>query len=203
MGPPLYFSHPACLEHETTAVHPEQPMRLTAIERSLAEREWLGYEAREAPAASREALVAVHSAEYVDSVRSISDRGGGAFDEETVLSPGSYRAAAHAAGAACAMVEALLAGGGTRVGFCATRPPGHHARTDTTSGFCLFNNVAVASRHALDSLDARRVFIFDWDVHHGSSCPARAPASRTGSSPSRSCGSCSVPGSARRNGWST
>jgi acetoin utilization deacetylase AcuC-like enzyme len=56
MGPPLYFSHPACLEHETTAVHPEQPMRITAIERSLAEREWLGYEAREAPAASREAL---------------------------------------------------------------------------------------------------------------------------------------------------
>jgi acetoin utilization deacetylase AcuC-like enzyme len=65
------------------------------------------------------------------------------------------------------MVEALLANGGPRVGFCATRPPGHHARTDTTSGFCLFNNIAVASRHALDSLGARRVFIFDWDVHHG------------------------------------
>ena len=53
------------------------------------------------------------------------------------------------------------------MGFCATRPPGHHARTDTTSGFCLFNHVAVAIRHALDSLGARRVFIFDWDLHHG------------------------------------
>jgi acetoin utilization deacetylase AcuC-like enzyme len=167
MGPPLYFSHPACLEHETTAGHPERPARITAIERSLAARGWLGYEAREAPAASRDALVAVHTAEYVDAVRSMSDRGGGAFDDETVLSPGSYRAATHAAGAACAMVEALLGGEVARVGFCAIRPPGHHARTDTTSGFCLFNNVAVASRHALDSLGAQRVFIFDWDVHHG------------------------------------
>jgi hypothetical protein len=64
------------------------------------------------------------------------------------------------------MVDALLAGE-ARAGFCGTRPPGHHARSDTTSGFCLFNNAAVAAQHALDALGARRVFIFDWDVHHG------------------------------------
>jgi acetoin utilization deacetylase AcuC-like enzyme len=167
MGSPLYFSHPACLEHETPAGHPERPARISAIESSLAERGWLGYEVREAPPASHEMLVAVHSAEYVDAVRSMSDNGGGAFDEENMISEGSYHAAAHASGAACAMVEALLAEGGARVGFCATRPPGHHARRDVTSGFCVFNHVAVASRHALDSLGARRVFIFDWDVHHG------------------------------------
>jgi acetoin utilization deacetylase AcuC-like enzyme len=167
MGSPVYFSHPACLEHETPWDYPEQPSRVTAIESALAEHNWLGYEVREAPPASRELLVAVHSAEYVDAVRSMSDRGGGAFDQEDVVSAGSYDAAAHASGAACAMVEALLAPGGPRVGFCATRPPGHHARTDTTCGFCLFNHIAVASRHALDSLGARRVFIFDWDVHHG------------------------------------
>jgi acetoin utilization deacetylase AcuC-like enzyme len=167
MGYPLYFSSPACLEHEVPRGHPERPPRITAIESSLAERGWLGYEVRQAPPASREMLVAVHSPEFVDAVRSMSDRGGGAFDEDTVVSAGSYRAAAHASGAACAMVEALLAGGAPRVGFCAIRPPGHHARTDTTSGFCLFNHVAVASAHALDSLDARRVFIFDWDLHHG------------------------------------
>jgi acetoin utilization deacetylase AcuC-like enzyme len=166
MGSPLFFSHPACLDHETTAGHPERPARIIAVERALEERGWLGYELREAPPASRETLVAVHSADYVDAVRSMSDRGGGAFDPETVLSSGSYSAAAHGSGAACAMVEALLAGEAL-AGFCAIRPPGHHARTDTTSGFCLFNHVAVASRHALDSLDARRVFIFDWDVHHG------------------------------------
>ena len=152
MGCPLYFSHPACLEHETPRGHPERPARITAIESSLAERGWLGYEVRQAPPASREMLVAVHSPEYVDAVRSMSDSGGGAFDEENIVSEGSYAAAAHASGAACAMVQALLAGAGPRVGFCATRPPGHHARTDTTSGFCLFNHVAVASRHALDSL---------------------------------------------------
>ncbi len=166
MGSPLYFSHPACLEHETPTGNPERATRITAIERLLAERGWLGYEEREAPAATREALLAVHSAEHVEAVRSLSDCGGGAFDQETVLSAGSCRAAEHAAGAACAMVQALLAGQ-ARVGFCATRPPGHHAHIDTTSGFCLFNHVAVASRHALDSLNARRVFIFDWDVHHG------------------------------------
>jgi acetoin utilization deacetylase AcuC-like enzyme len=64
------------------------------------------------------------------------------------------------------MVDALLAGE-ARAAFCGTRPPGHHARSETTSGFCLFNNVAVAARRALDALGARRVFILDWDVHHG------------------------------------
>jgi acetoin utilization deacetylase AcuC-like enzyme len=167
MGSSLYFSHPACLEHETTGGHPERPARITAIESWLADREWLGYEVRQAPPASREALVAVHSAEYVDAVREMSDSGGGAFDQENIVSARSYSAAAHASGAACAMVEALLAEGPARIGFCATRPPGHHARVDTTSGFCLFNHVAVATRHALDSLGARRVFIFDWDMHHG------------------------------------
>lgn len=129
MGSPLYFSHPACLEHETPAGNPERATRITAIERLLAERGWLGYEEREAPTASREALLAVHSAEHVEAVRSLSDRGGGAFDQETVLSAGSCRAAEHAAGAACAMVQALLAGE-ARVGFCATRPPGT-TRTST------------------------------------------------------------------------
>jgi acetoin utilization deacetylase AcuC-like enzyme len=122
-GCPLYFSHPACLEHETTAGHPERPARITAIESSLAERGWLGYEVRQAAPASREMLVAVHSAEYVDAVRSMSDSGGGAFDQENMVSEGSYRAAVHASGAACAMVEALLGGGGPRVGFCRSSSP--------------------------------------------------------------------------------
>ena len=129
------------------------------------QRGWLGYEVREAPPASREALVAVHSAEYVDAVRSISDRGGGAFDAETVLSPGSYRDAAHAAGAACAMVEALLAGE-ARVG---SAPPGRPGttRARTRRPDSASSTTSRWPRHAVDSLDARRVFVFDWDVHHG------------------------------------
>jgi len=156
VGPPLYFSHPACLEHET-GEHPERPARIQAIEAELERRGWLGYERREAPAAPLDAVTAVHGERYVEEVRSRS-ASRGSLDDETVLSPGSYRAALHAAGGACAMADALLAGE-ARAGFCGTRPPGHHARGATTSGFCLFNNVAVAAQHALDALGARRVFI--------------------------------------------
>jgi acetoin utilization deacetylase AcuC-like enzyme len=164
VGAPLYFSHPACLEHEP-GEHPERPERLGAIEAELERRGWLGYARRAAPVAPLDAVTAVHSAAYVKAVRLRSERRG-SLDGETVLGPGSYEAALHAAGGACAMVDALLAGA-ARAAFCGTRPPGHHARSDTTSGFCLFNNVAVAARRALDARGARRVFIFDWDVHHG------------------------------------
>jgi acetoin utilization deacetylase AcuC-like enzyme len=102
----------------------------------------------------------------VDEVRSMCERGGGAFDPDTVASAGSYVAALHAAGGACALVDALVAGE-TPVGFSGLRPPGHHAEPTVAMGFCLFNNVAVAARHALDSLGLERVLVFDWDVHHG------------------------------------
>jgi acetoin utilization deacetylase AcuC-like enzyme len=104
----LYFSHPACLGHDT-GDNPERAERITVLEASLQQRDWLGYERRKAAPATREALVAVHAGEYVHTVRSMSERGGGAFDAETVVGPGSYEAAASAAGAACGMAEALLA----------------------------------------------------------------------------------------------
>ncbi len=164
-GAPLYFSHPASFDHET-GEHPERAARITAIEDALARRDWCGYERRVAPPAGREALVAVHTPEYLDTMRSLCEAGGGVLDEDTVVSRGSYEAALHAAGAATAMATALLSGE-ARAAFCGTRPPGHHARRDSTSGFCLMNSVAVAARHALEALGARRVFIVDWDVHHG------------------------------------
>jgi acetoin utilization deacetylase AcuC-like enzyme len=147
-------------------MHPEGPGRIPAIEAELERRSWLGYERREAPKVAEEALLAVHPQSHVDAVRSMSERGGGAFDLDTTASEGSYEAALHAAGGACAMVEALL-GEEPQVGFCGLRPPGHHAEPETAMGFCLFNNIAVATQHALDSLDVDRVFILDWDVHHG------------------------------------
>ena len=129
-------------------------------------RGWLGYERREAPEVAMDRLTAIHPRSYVDEIRAISEAGGGALDADTVASAGSYEAALHAAGGACAMVDALLAGE-AEVGFCGLRPPGHHAEPSEAMGFCLFNNVAVAARHALDTLGAGRVFILDWDVHHG------------------------------------
>ena len=162
---PLYFRHASSLEHDTGA-HPEGPGRIPAIERELERRDWLGYQRREAPAVGLDVLTRVHPRAHVDSVRAVSESGGGAFDADTLASAGSYDAALHAAGGACAMVESLLAGQ-ARVGFCGLRPPGHHAEPTTAMGFCLFNNVAVAVRHALDALGAGRVFVLDWDVHHG------------------------------------
>jgi acetoin utilization deacetylase AcuC-like enzyme len=164
-GAPLYFSHPAAFDHDT-GEHPERAARITAIEDALERRCWCGYERRAAPPAGRDALVAVHAPEYLDALQSVCEAGGGVLDEDTVVSRGSYGAALHAAGAATAMTTALLEGD-AHVAFCGTRPPGHHARHDTTSGFCLMNNVAVAARHALDELGVRRVCIIDWDVHHG------------------------------------
>ena len=138
---------------------------MLAIEAELQGRDWLGYERREAPAATIDQLLTVHPREYVDAVRETSARAG-AFDLDTPTSEGSWQAALHAAGGACALAEALL-GGGERVGFSALRPPGHHAEHARAMGFCLFANVAIAARHALAALGAERVLILDWDVHHG------------------------------------
>jgi acetoin utilization deacetylase AcuC-like enzyme len=161
---PVYFRHPSSLEHETGFGHPERADRIRAIEAELERRDWLGYEVREAPEATIDQLTAVHPPRYVEAVRETSARAG-AFDLDTPTSEGSWEAALHAAGGACALVEALLSGG-ERVGFSGLRPPGHHAELERAMGFCLFANVSIAARHAL-SLDAERVMVLDWDVHHG------------------------------------
>ena len=161
---PLYFRHPASLDHDTGA-HPERPERIRAIEALLTERDWLGYEVREAPRATEEQLTAVHPAAHLEAVREHCEAGR-PFDVDTPASPGSWEAALRAAGAACALADALLVGDAP-TGFCGLRPPGHHAEADRAMGFCLFSNVAVAARHAIDSLGIERVLVLDWDVHHG------------------------------------
>jgi acetoin utilization deacetylase AcuC-like enzyme len=167
--PGLYFSHPACLEHDPRALmpeHPDTPERLEAVERTLAGRHWLSWERREAPPATEAQLQLVHSARHTEAVKEMSLAGGGAIDPDTFVGEPSYRAALHAAGGACEMTRALLAGEAT-LGFCGVRPSGHHAEPDRAMGFCLFNNVAIAAEFAIRELGAKRVFILDWDVHHG------------------------------------
>jgi acetoin utilization deacetylase AcuC-like enzyme len=165
----LYFSHPACLEHDPwqrLPGHPERPERLRAIEAALAEKEWLGWERREAPAASTADLELVHSHEHVERIRDLCAAGGGAIDADTVAGEASWEAALRSAGAACAMTRSLVSGEAS-VGFAAGRPPGHHAEPERAMGFCLFDNVAVAASLALAELGLERVFVLDWDVHHG------------------------------------
>lgn len=165
----LYFSHPACLEHDPrvhSPAHPDTPERLLAIERAIKPRDLPGWEWREPPAASDAELQLVHSTRHVQSIVDLCAAGGGAIDADTFVGDASFRAATHAAGAACSMARALIAGDAP-VGFCCVRPSGHHAEPDRAMGFCLFNNIAIAAELAIRELGARRVFILDWDVHHG------------------------------------
>ncbi len=142
----------------------------------LAEREWLGWEVRESPAVALDVLHAVHPRDYVDGIRALCERGGGWIDADTVVSAASYEAALRAAGGACAMVDALL-GEGRPWGASLHRPPGHHAEAAQAMGFCLFDSVAVAARHAIDAHGMGKVLIVDWDVHHGNGTNAIFSAS--------------------------
>ncbi len=174
IGAPLLLRHEASLGHETGA-HPERADRIRGIEALLEQRDWLGYERHEAPRAEMEQLLRVHPESYVQSVRDHCERGA-AFDLDTPTSAGSWEAALRAAGAACALVEVLVARHAP-TGFCALRPPGHHAEPERAMGFCLFANVAIAARHALDALGCERVLVLDWDVHHGNGTQAIFDAS--------------------------
>ena len=172
----VFVEHPTSLEHDTAAhpgqaaitIHPEQPSRLVAIERALSARGWLGFERVLAPAVDRSVLTAVHPERYVESIERACASGGAQLDADTVVSERSFEAALHAAGGAVRMVELLLDREAS-AGFSSHRPPGHHALPSQAMGFCVFNNIAIAARYALDARQLERVMILDWDVHHGNS----------------------------------
>ncbi|MCW3031145.1 MAG: hypothetical protein JWM66_1278 [Solirubrobacterales bacterium] len=165
----VLFTHPSSLEHDPRVLmprHPDTPERMLALERMLGAEGDLGWTRREAPAAERSTLELVHSARLVEQIEALALAGGGAIDADTVVGEPSFRAALHAAGGACELARVLLAGE-TPLGFSMLRPSGHHAEPDRAMGFCLLNNVAVAAALAIAELGARRVFVLDWDVHHG------------------------------------
>jgi acetoin utilization deacetylase AcuC-like enzyme len=165
----LYFRHPSSLEHDPTARspgHPDVPERIAAIEVEMERLGWLDCEVREAPAATELELGFVHATSQVKTIHDLCASGGGAIDADTYVGEESYEAALHAAGGACELVRTLVAGE-DRVGFSALRPSGHHAGHDYAMGFCLFNNIAIATELAIRELGVERVLIVDWDVHHG------------------------------------
>lgn len=168
----LFFSHPDCRLHDMGAGHPECPQRLDAIaDHLIATGLDIMLQHEEAPLATLAQLERAHSAAYVlqlkDVLERVRDSGEPrALDPDTVAAPGTWQAALRAAGAAVAATDEVIAGR-ARNAFCAVRPPGHHATRDETMGFCFFNNVAVAARHALDAHGLQRVAIIDFDVHHG------------------------------------
>lgn len=163
-----FISHPACLEHEPGPWHPECTARLSAIDDALiASRTDLICERYDAELVTREQLLRVHDARYVDALAAAAPAAGHvALDSDTVMSPGTLQAALRAAGAAVQAVELVMAGK-HRAAFCAVRPPGHHARASQALGFCFFNNLAVGAKHALEHFSLTRLAIMDFDIHHG------------------------------------
>jgi acetoin utilization deacetylase AcuC-like enzyme len=178
---------------------------MVAIERELSARGYLGFERVSSPVVERSVLEAVHPSRHVGAIERLAARGGARIDADTVVSPGSFVAALHACGGAVSLVDRLLSGSAP-TGFSIHRPPGHHAEPAQAMGFCLFNNIAVAARHALDAHGSERVMIVDWDVHHGNGTndifhaeprvlfcsihqsplyPGTGPASDVGSGPGR------------------
>jgi acetoin utilization deacetylase AcuC-like enzyme len=164
------YSHPDCSLHEMGSWHPECPERLRAIEDQLILARLDGLVERvSAPLADEADILRNHTQEALDRVRANLPAVPGErypLDGDTLLCKDSWRAALRAAGAAVAATDAVVAGTINNA-FCAVRPPGHHARPSEAMGFCLFNNVAIAARRALDVHGLERVAIIDFDVHHG------------------------------------
>jgi acetoin utilization deacetylase AcuC-like enzyme len=170
--PTAYYSHPDCRRHDMGAGHPECPERLDAIgDLLLATGVAPLLVQREAPLVDLHAVERAHDAGHVrrlkERLSQVAESGEScALDPDTVASPGTWLAVQRAAGAAVAATDAVIRGEVTNA-FCAVRPPGHHATHDQAMGFCFFNNVAVAARHALEAHGLSRVAIVDFDVHHG------------------------------------
>ena len=161
------YTHSVCLQHDPGPGHAESPLRLRAVLQALDQDRFATVDRIEAPRATREQLLRVHTAAHIDRILSTTpDSGTVRLDEDTLMSPASAEAGLRAAGAVVAAVDAVMQGNATRA-FCAVRPPGHHATPDTAMGFCLFNNIAVAAAHALAVHGLKRIAIADFDVHHG------------------------------------
>ncbi|MDB5908314.1 MAG: Acetylspermidine deacetylase [Massilia sp.] len=169
----LVFTHAACLKHDPGPSHPESPQRLKAVLEVLEAPGFEALEWRDAPMGTRMQAMLVHDQEFVDAIADVApDNGRVALDGgDTVMSPGSWEAVMRCIGAACAGVDAVMAGEAENV-FCATRPCGHHAEPDRAMGFCIFNQAAIAAVHALQAHGLRRVAVADFDVHHGNGTQA-------------------------------
>ncbi len=170
---------PIFLEHLTPGNHPDRPERLQKAIEVLQALNWLereGLVLLEPRAATEDELATVHERDYIHKVKAasqkvareqeVSGRKTRFFATDTFVSARSYEAAIKAAGAPLTAIDAILQGEIDNA-YCLVRPPGHHAVAESAMGFCLFNNVAVAARYAIDKHGLKRVMIIDYDVHHG------------------------------------
>jgi acetoin utilization deacetylase AcuC-like enzyme len=163
----ILYENPIFLEHKVPEGHPERPDRLKALNLALEHENFQRLKRLEAPQANEDYVLLAHPEEHLRTVMSvIPEEGINSFEADTHASPASLQAALTGIGGAVAAVDAVFSGKADNA-FVASRPPGHHAEKNKAMGFCFFNNIAIAARHAQQKHGAERVAIVDWDVHHG------------------------------------
>ncbi len=159
--------HEGYMAHDTGSYHPECPARLSAVMERLTDAFGDLLTPITPIDGTEEWIARIHSPAYLEHVRDVCGQAPACLDSgDTPVSQGSHRAALLAVGGVLAAVDAVARGDAVNV-FCAVRPPGHHATKDAAMGFCLFNNIAIGARYALDQHSLKKVLIVDWDVHHG------------------------------------
>ena len=163
-----FITHRDCWLHNMGEHHPESPERLAAInDRLIAAGLDMYLSFHDAPLATVEQLSRAHPREHVEEIlASVPESGIRHLDPDTAMSPGTMKAALRSAGAGVLATDLVLSGE-VENAFCAIRPPGHHAEAAKAMGFCFFNNVAVAARHALEEHGLKRIAVVDFEVHHG------------------------------------
>ena len=163
----LFLSHPDCLQHVTPPGHPEQVARLEHILDALSMPAFDALRREDAPLGKEAHILLAHPLEHIERLRDAAPTDGWvSLDADTHMSAGTMTAALRAVGANIRAVDQVMSGAISNA-FCATRPPGHHAEREKPMGFCLFGNVSIAAKYALEHCGAERVAIVDFDVHHG------------------------------------
>ena len=164
------ITHEECLGHDTGDKHPENRIRLEKVLAALKSSSKVGaFDFYESPLASDEDILLCHSEAYLNKVKgSAPSEGIVNLDEDTIMSPGTLKAAQRSAGGAVKAIDMVMSDNAEyKVAFSAGRPPGHHALRESSMGFCIFNNVAIAATHAIEKYGIKRVAVLDFDVHHG------------------------------------
>ncbi|WP_206484094.1 histone deacetylase family protein [Thalassotalea sp. G2M2-11] len=162
------ISHYRCNDHNMGDYHPESPARLDAVQDQLI-RSGLDYVIRQIDATplDRQYLSLAHDDDYIDYIyNNAPTEGLFRLDDDTAMNPNTLTAALYSAGAAKDAVDRVMSGE-LDAAYCLTRPPGHHAERNKGMGFCIFNNIAIASEYAKKYHNLQRVAILDFDVHHG------------------------------------
>lgn len=165
----VFYFHPIFLRHLEGVSHPESPDRLqSVVDYLIIEGIYQKLDVREPSAVDLKWVEKIHSPEYVKQVKNACTRSPVFLDDgDTIVTEKSYQSALYAAGAVTQAIDVLMSEPQASSAFCAVRPPGHHAEQSTAMGFCLFNNIAIGAQYAIEKYGLERIFILDWDVHHG------------------------------------